>query len=214
MSALFLKRFFSNPFQVASIVPSSKTLIRRVISKMDFTGPRVIAEYGPGEGCHTREIARRLNPGSRLLLFELDAALCAHLRREFAGDPRVSVHNADCALLPEVLAGQNLPHCDYVVSGIPFSILDKGKKREILANTHAVLKPEPHAAFIIYQVTNELRTRGHCDHFAIAESEYCLINLPPMFVTKFYKHANGHARNGANGKNGRNGHKLNGNGAH
>jgi phospholipid N-methyltransferase len=211
MSALFLKRFFSKPLQVASIVPSSKTLIRRVTAKMDFGGPRVIAEYGPGEGCHTREIVRRMNPESRLLLFELDTDLCAHLRRQFADDPRVSVHNADCARLPEVLTEQGLQHCDYVVSGIPFSILDKSKKREILANTHAVLKPEPHAAFIIYQVTNELRTRGHCDHFAIAESEYCLINLPPMFVTKFYKHANGHPRNGANGKNG---HKLNGNGTH
>ncbi len=212
MSALFLKRFLSNPFQVASIVPSSRTLIRRVTSKMDFSAPRVIAEYGPGEGCHTREIVRRMSPGSRLFLLELDPALCEHLRREFESDPRVSVHNADCAHLPEVLAKENVPNCDYVVSGIPFSILDKSKKREILANTHAVLKQEPHAAFIIYQVTNELRTRGHCDHFAIAESEYCLINLPPMFVTKFYKYANGHAHNGANGKNGKNGYKINGNG--
>jgi hypothetical protein len=57
-------------------------------------------------------------------------------------------------------------------------------------------------------VTNELRTRGHCDHFAHAESEWCFINLPPMFVTKFFKNANGHAVNGKNG------HHTNGNGAH
>lgn len=210
MSALFLKRFIRNPLQVASIVPSSQTLIRRVSDKMDHSVPRVIAEYGPGEGCHTREIVRRMHPESRLLLFELDAALCTHLGRQFANDPRVSVHNADCATLPDVLAKQMIGSCDYVVSGIPFSILDKEKKREILVNTHAALKPEAHAAFIIYQVTNELRTRGHCDHFDRAESEYCLINLPPMFVTKFYRHANGHGPNG----NGRNGHRLNGNGTH
>jgi phosphatidylethanolamine/phosphatidyl-N-methylethanolamine N-methyltransferase len=220
MSTLFLKRFLKNPFQVASVVPSSRTLIRRVSGKMDHSVPRVIAEYGPGEGCHTREIARRMHPESRLLLFELDAALAGHLKKQFADDKRVSVHNADCAQLPEVLQNEGLEACDYIVSGIPFSILEKGKKREILANTHAVLRPEPHAAFIIYQVTNELRTKGHCDHFAKAESEYCLINIPPMFVTKFYKqNLNGHAVNGANGSNGANGHgtnghKLNGNGAH
>ena len=154
---------------------------------MDHRGPRVIAEYGPGEGCHTREIAKRMHAKSRLLLFEIDPELCGHLSRQFAADPRISVHNADCARLPDVLADKGLPHCDYVVSGIPFSILEKDKKREILENTFHVLAPEAHSAFIIYQVTNELRTRGHCDHFARAESEYCLRNVPPMFVTKFFK---------------------------
>jgi len=194
MSAFFLKRFLRNPFKVASIVPSSKTLIRKVAEKMDHRVARVIAEYGPGEGCHTREIAHRMHPKSHLMLFEIDPELCGHLTTQFASDPRISVHNMDCAKLPEVLSEKGLPHCDYVVSGIPFSILEKNKKREILDNTFESLAPQAHTAFIIYQVTNELRTRGHCDHFARAESEYCLRNVPPMFVTKFFKIAapNGH----------------------
>ena len=168
-------------------MPSSKTLIRKVCDKMEQSGPRVIAEFGPGEGCHTREIARRMHPDSHLMLFEIDTELCGHLREQFADDPRVSVHNDDCVKLPDVLSAKGLQHCDYVVSGIPFSILEKAKKREILDHTYAVLAPQAHSAFIIYQVTNELRTRGHCDHFARAESEYCLRNVPPMFVTKFFK---------------------------
>src|SRR5262249_29156439 len=55
MSALFLKRFLQRPMQVASIVPSSRTLVGKVAGKMDLGQPRVIAEFGPGEGCHTRE---------------------------------------------------------------------------------------------------------------------------------------------------------------
>ena len=201
MSALFLKRFLRSPFRVASIVPSSKTLIRKVSDKMDHMTPRVIAEYGPGEGCHTREIVRRMHPKSHLLLFEIDPELCVHLSRQFESNPRISVHNVDCARLPEVLLKKGLTHCDYVVSGIPFSILEKAKKREILESTYEALTPEAHSAFIIYQVTNELRTRGHCDHFARAESEYCLRNVPPMFVTKFFKTKidkplNGHRKNG------------------
>jgi phospholipid N-methyltransferase len=201
MSTLFLKRFLRSPLQVASIVPSSRTLIRKVSDKMDHAKPRIIAEYGPGEGCHTREIARRMHPDSHLLLFEIDPELCTHLDRQFAADPRISVHNMDCARLPEVLFEKSLPHCDYVVSGIPFSILDKGKKKEILDRTFEVLAPAVHSAFIIYQVTNELRTRGHCDQFPRAESEYCLRNMPPMFVTKFFKTKagkplNGHRKNG------------------
>lgn len=213
MSALFLKRFLRRPLQVASIIPSSKTLIRKVSDKMDHSGPRIIAEYGPGEGCHTREIARRMHPESRLMLFEIDAELREHLGRQFAKDPRISVHD-DCVKLPQILSEKGLPHCDYVVSGIPFSILEKNKKREILDHTYSVLAPQAHSAFIIYQVTNELRTRGHCDHFAHAESEWCIRNVPPMFVTKFFKTKGEKALNG----NGKNGHTLrsglNGNGAH
>jgi phospholipid N-methyltransferase len=185
--------------QVASIIPSSKTLIRKVAEKMDFSGPRIIAEYGPGEGCHTREILKRMNPESHLMLFELDPELAQHLEEQFRDDKRVIVLNSDACNLNAALAQRGLPHCDYIVSGIPFSILEPAKKRELLQHTFEALKNEAHAAFVIYQVTNELV--AHCKHFPRVESEYCLQNLPPMFVTKFYKTANGHSH--VNGKNGR-----------
>lgn len=198
MSVLFLKRFLSRPRQVASIIPSSKALIRKVASKIDFSRPRTIAEYGPGEGCHTREILRRMHPESKLLLFELDPELAGHLQQEFRDDPRVVVLNTDAGNLPQALAERGLPHCDYIVSGIPFSLIEPEKKRALLQATFDSLAPHDDAAFVIYQVTNELRDRGHCDHFPRAESEYCLVNIPPMFVTKFYKTANGHG--GTNGR--------------
>ena len=210
MSAIFLKRFLQRPFQVASIIPSSRTLIRRVSGKMDFSQPRVIAEYGPGEGCHTREIVRRMHPDSRVILFELDPEFAQHLEDQFRGDSRVTVLNSDASLLCQELARHGHSHCDYIVSGIPFSILEPEKKRELLRSTYDSLAPQDHSAFIIYQVTNELV--GHCRHFPRVESQYCLQNIPPMFVTKFYKTANGHAH--VNGANGVNGHSRNGNGRH
>jgi phospholipid N-methyltransferase len=210
MNPLFLKRFLQRPFQVASITPSSKTLIRKVSEKMDFSVPRVIAEFGPGEGCHTREIVRKMHPDSTLLLFELDPELAGHLEEQFESNPRITVLNTDAAELGQELEKRNLTHCDYVVSGIPFSILEKEKKKQLLRRTYEVLAPEAHSAFIIYQVTNELVS--HCRHFPRIESEYCLANLPPMFVTKFYKQANGKSVNGSNGHS--NGSNGNGNGHH
>jgi phospholipid N-methyltransferase len=212
MSAIFLKRFLQRPFQVASIIPSSRVLVRKVADKMDFSQPRVIVEYGPGEGCHTREIVRRMHPDSSLILFELDPELAQHLEEQFRGDRRITVLNADCATLAEVLAQRGHQHCDYIVSGIPFSILEPAKKRELLRKTFDVLAPTDAAAFIIYQVTNELV--AHCRHFPRVESQYCLQNIPPMFVTKFYKTANGHKNGHAHGTNGTNGHKVNGHSRH
>src|SRR5947199_10524567 len=86
VSTLFFKQFLKRPFQIASIIPSSKALVERVASKMDFSQPRVIAEYGPGEGVHSREIARRMCPVSDLSLFDLDRAFARDFELQFAGD--------------------------------------------------------------------------------------------------------------------------------
>lgn len=208
MSSIFFKRFLKKPMQVASIVPSSKTLIKRVSSKFDFSEPRVLVEFGPGEGCHTRELVRRMHPDSQLLLFELDPHLAEHLEDQFRHEPGVHVINADAQNLTAELARRGFSHCDYVLSGIPFSILEINKKRELLKKTYEALSPKPTSAFVIYQVTNELRQ--HATIFPHAKSEYCLQNIPPMFITVFHKlpingHANGHhhSSNGWHGANGR-----------
>ena len=218
--ALFLTRFLQRPFQVASIMPSSSMMIRRVGEKMDLSRPCVVAEYGPGEGCHTRGMLERAHPESKFLLFELDPEFCRDLERQFAHDPRVVVVNGDAATLPEVLAQQNLSHCDYVLSGIPFSILEVGKKRRLLQKTYDALRPGGN--FVIYQVTNELRRHATPEIFPRADSEYFLQNVPPMFITVFHKDAQQakveHELNGANGRHGaangtngsNNGHHTNG----
>jgi phospholipid N-methyltransferase len=183
MSALFFKRFLQRPFQIASIVPSSKALVERVASKIDFERARVIAEYGPGEGVHSRAIARRMRPEAQLLLFELDPAFSRTLERQFADDPRVHVINQDAARLPSELRRRGIDYCDYILSGIPFSILKIDKKRALLQKTHDALAPG--GSFIIYQVTNELKQ--HAKIFDQARSEYFLQNIPPMFITVFGK---------------------------
>lgn len=192
MSVLFFTRFLKRPFQIASIVPSSKALVERVASKIDFDQATVIAEYGPGEGAHSRALAQRMRPDAQLLLFELDPAFSRDLKRQFARDRRVHVINATAATIRSELIQRRIRQCDYIVSGIPFSILDLQKKRDLLRQTHDALAPD--GAFIIYQVTNELRQ--HATEFADTESEYFLQNIPPMFITVFRK-ADLHNGNGA-----------------
>jgi phospholipid N-methyltransferase len=195
MSSLLFKRFLARPLQVAYILPSSKALIRKVMSKLDFSQPKIIVEFGPGEGCHTREIVRQMHPDSRLLLFELDHELAEHLKEQFAGDPRVEVLNTNAANLKEELAKRGIEFCDYVVSGIPFSILDIQIKRSILNAVHESLAPNEAAAFVIYQCTNELK--AHATMFSRVQSEYFIQNIPPMVVTVYYKQA---AQNGNGAK--------------
>ena len=149
----------------------------------------MIAEYGPGDGVHSRAIARRMRPDCQLLLFEIDPAFSRDLRRQFSDDSRVHVINDNAAHLQRELNRRDIPACDYIVSGIPFSILQIDKKRALLQQTHDALAPG--GRFIIYQVTNELKQ--HAKIFEHAKSEYFLQNIPPMFITVFER---------ANGQNG------------
>src|SRR5204862_5231721 len=92
----------------------------------------------------------------------------------------------------EELERRGIPHCYYIVSGIPFSILEITKKKALLTKTYEALSDG--GTFIIYQVTNELRQ--HATLFDRVESEYFLQNIPPMFITVFKKinRRNGHRR--------------------
>jgi phosphatidylethanolamine/phosphatidyl-N-methylethanolamine N-methyltransferase len=203
MSALaFLKRFIARPTQVASLVPSSKAVTKKVADRFDFSQPRVFVEFGPGEGCHTRELLKRATPDSQFFLFELDPELARLLERQFAADRRVHVIHKDAATLTQELSRRGIEQCDYVLSGIPFSLLEIGKKRHLLRGVYDALAPG--GLFVIYQVTDELR-RHALPLFQRAESAYCLLNFPPYFIISFFKEQKGLAAAATNGANGHHG---------
>ena len=71
---------------------------------MDFSQPRVIVEYGPGEGCHTREIVRQMHPDSQVILFELDSELeDLSVKLRTYGGCRVKITTTDGAEYEEVV---------------------------------------------------------------------------------------------------------------
>lgn len=185
MSLLFFKRVLANPLRVGYVVPSSPFLTRQTAKRIDFSQPRVVVELGPGEGCHTRQIVKRMNAESRLILFELDEEFANHLRKYFAGDSRVTVLHTDAQHLPETLLELGHPHCDYIVSGLPFLVIEEQTRNKILKNIAGAMHPE--SRFITYQVSDQLC--GHKHLFELAGREYCPLNFPPINVFEFKKAA-------------------------
>ena len=114
------------------------------------------------------------------------------MRQQFAHDDRVEVIETDAVNLKQELQRRGLEYCDYVISGLPFSMFDVPTKRRLLKAVHESLAPNPLSAFVIYQCTHELKR--HATMFPRVHSEFCLRNLPPIFVTVYHKQAlNGHA---------------------
>lgn len=184
MSLLFFKRLLANPIRVGYLVPSSGFLTKKTAKRIDFSKPRVVIELGPGEGCHTRQIVKRMNAESRLVLIELDDHFAEHLEKQFAHDDRVIVVHSDALHLPETLAGLGISNPDYIVSGIPFTIMDRELREKLLANISQAMGPD--TVFITYQVSLQIR-----DHelFELSRSEHCLLNVPPITVMELRKSA-------------------------
>ncbi len=184
MSLLFFKRVLANPIRVGYIVPSSGFLTRKTARRIDFSKPRVVVELGPGEGCHTRQIVRRMNPESRLILIELDEHFAAHLTKQFAHDSRVTVVNADVLHLVETLQQLGISNPDYIYSGIPFTIMDKSLRERLLASIANSMGPN--TVLITYQVS--LMISEH-ELFTLSRSEQCIFNVPPIKVLELTKTA-------------------------
>lgn len=182
MSLLFFKRLLANPIRVGYLVPSSGVLTRKTAKRIDFSRPRVVIELGPGEGCHTRQIVRRMNPESKLILIELDEHFTAHLKKQFAHDPRVIVVQADALHLVETLTSLGITHPDYIYSGIPFTIMERNLRERLLSNIADSMGPD--TVFITYQVSSLIS-----EHvlFDLARSEQCILNVPPIKVLELRK---------------------------
>jgi phospholipid N-methyltransferase len=182
MSLLFFKRVLANPARIGYIVPSSPFLIRRTAGLMDFSQDLTVVELGPGEGCHTRRIARRMSAGSRLVLIELDPHLASHLGRQFSHDPRVRVVQADAMMLAETLAELGISAPDYIVSGIPFTIMERETRESMLANIARAMGEE--TRFILYQASTRISNHSLFD---LVRREHCLLNVPPLHVMELRK---------------------------
>lgn len=182
MSFLFLKRVLANPVRVGYLVPSSPFLTRQTARFIDFAKAGTVVELGPGEGCHSRRILRRLRPDAKLILIELDSHFVHHLETQFAGDARVAVIHGNALDLPEILADIGGAHPDYIVSGIPFTIMERGLREQLLASIARSMGPR--TRLITYQAS--LGISAH-ELFDQVRSKHCLLNVPPLHVMELRK---------------------------
>lgn len=172
---LFTANFIKHPGMIGSVVPSSRFLVERMLEPIDWQRARHIVEYGPGEGTFTREILNRMRDDAELVLIELNADLAAYLKRHFT-DPRVTVIHGSAADINQIAADRGWDGVDYALSGIPFSTMPEGVRREILTETRQSLRAG--GKFIVFQFSNKVF--GYLkETFEAVEKGLELRNFPP-----------------------------------
>jgi phospholipid N-methyltransferase len=147
---LFARNFFKHPRMLGSLLPSSRFLVKNLLSRVDWNKARVIVEYGPGIGNFSEEILCRMKPDARLVVIETNEDFVRFLRREFS-DPRLHVVHGSAADVASILARLGIRHADYIISGIPYSTMPTGLRRQILTESRRTLSRD--GAFLVYQFT-------------------------------------------------------------
>jgi len=148
--ALFAVNFFKHPKQLGSVVPSSRFVVKKILSQIDWNRARVIIEYGPGIGNMTQEIVKRMHRDAILVAIEMNPEFVHFIQSEIS-DPRLKVVCGSAGDVREILTKLNLDGADYVISGIPYTTIPVAVRRQILSDTHKVLRP--HGGFLVYQFT-------------------------------------------------------------
>ena len=80
---LFVREFIKHPAMVASIVPSSGRVIRRMLDRVDWANTKVFVEYGPGVGTFCQAVLDRLGPDAEYIAIDPNPEFVEHLRHKF-----------------------------------------------------------------------------------------------------------------------------------
>lgn len=170
MALKLLKSFFTS----GAISYSSRFLIQKIISKIDFNKAKVIVELGAGNGCITREILKKMSPDAKLICFEINKNYKSEL--DLIHDSRLEIHYVSAEKMTEVVGSQQL---DYVISSVPFKILPQSIVEKILLELKNNLNKNYIFIHYSYFITQYL---PFAKIFKSINLSFELRNIPPAFV--------------------------------
>jgi phospholipid N-methyltransferase len=172
---MLLKKFVASPSTIGSVMPSSRFLVGTMMSGIDWSRTRRIAELGAGTGVITDAIDARRHPDSSFLCFERDPMMRLDLARRYPG---ADVQD-DAFTLRGRLAEVGVTGLDCVVSGLPFANFTLPRQKRLLDDIHHCLAPG--GVFIAFQYTRQIQPYL-VSVYSDLDSQFVWANLPPAFV--------------------------------
>lgn len=177
----FIKEFIKNPKYIGAVAPSSKYLAEKMIEDIHFEECNCIIEYGPGTGVFTEKLIARKKENTLLLVFENNKEFYEELCKMYGYKENVIVINDGAENIKKYLKKYNIEQVDYIVSGLPFTVLPLSITNAILKNTRDILSDE--GEFITFQYSL-LKKNMIENYFNKVKVKKAMINLPPAYVLK------------------------------
>lgn len=172
----FLKIALGDFIHVGEIFPSSPWACRSVVKHL-HSSPKVVVEYGPGNGVVTKQILKRLPKKSRLISIEVNEHFLPQLRD--IDDSRLKIIHGDVLEVSQKLREYAPKGVDAVISGIPFTFIAPSQRSKVVQATRAALREG--GRFIVYQNSTKLRSLL-TSHFDEVDSFFEPRNIFPYFI--------------------------------
>ncbi|NND97900.1 MAG: methyltransferase domain-containing protein [Pirellulaceae bacterium] len=179
-TAQFALAWMARPGEVASLVPSSRALHRRLTHSVQAARAQSVIELGPGIGNTTRALLRGLDQNATLVAVEIVPEFAEVLRQ--IDDSRLIVVQGDASDLDDVMRRHGLESVDMIVSGVPFSTMDQTTASSLLTTIHSVLKPG--GIFLAYQLLDSVAHYAS-KRFGRPKVSYVWWNLPPLRIFRW-----------------------------
>jgi len=173
--SLFLFNFLKNPLRNASIIPSSKEASREILSGLDWDKINTVVELGPGNGTFTSEIIARSNPGTKIVLIELEESYVNLLQNKF-GNRIIAIHDG-ADRMNEILKELNLSHADLIVSSLPF--LQKEISQKIFT---AIQQQTNRGAIYRFFTYMPPVMKWFYQGMPLHKVKFVMKNIPPMWI--------------------------------
>jgi phospholipid N-methyltransferase len=177
-----------NIIEDGMIVGSSAFLVRTMLDRVDFSQDLRLLEIGSGKGAFTREIIRRMSPGSTLDVSEIKREYNPWIERlitESAGK-QVALHN-DCVTK---LLRNGEPY-DVIVSSLPLKNFENRKdSNAFLHSMIEALKHGLHDGGLYLQYQYFLSNKSDIERIfgkAMDEITFVPLNILPAFVYRMTK---------------------------
>lgn len=174
--ALFLRRWFANPLQMGSIIPSSPALCRRIARHADWSEDSDVVELGAGTGAVSRALLAAGLPPRRLHVVEIVPSMADHLRDTLPG---ARVIEGDAMDLPRLVRPGRV---GTIICGIPMVLLPLAAQRRLVAAMEAVAPGRGFLHFS-YCLTSPLPHRRL--GLAAERLAWTPLNFPPASVWRY-----------------------------
>jgi phospholipid N-methyltransferase len=167
-----------------TIKPSSKYLINGCLKGLDFSGEKIIVEFGAGDGCITNELTSMMNQSSELYSFEVNQKFYSHCVNVFSMNKNIFIINESAFEFQSILDTYNIDKVDYFISSLPLSLFSSNNINLLLNQVYHRLKND--GLFIQYQYSlgKYFEFRNIFDKVGVG---FTIRNIPPAFIFRCSK---------------------------
>ncbi len=179
---LFLRQLMKNPKSLGALFPSSNMLANFITSHVDLVADYLIVEIGAGTGRFTQALLRAGVTPDKLVIVELDPAMCVFLRKNF---PNVMVVEGDAKDLKNLLPAQIVGSVTTIISGIPMINLSADEQIGVAEACFSILSETGSLLQFTYGPMSPLSSKK----LGLRKKRlgHIFLNIPPAVVWRYWR---------------------------